>query len=159
MLQLAFDFDSEPSQVEEAPNPNIIHGGMWDGFEVIHTYSARDALKDGTFVDISEYAKENGFRYRVLTTRKVIDRCTPSKEEEEREGQSFSGRMHDMLWMAYLAARKSSGSDEITSFQVSFRDVVKHRSRDKIETLWAVVEPIAPDDPEPVVIIAFPDEH
>jgi len=158
-MQLAFNFDSEPAQLEQAPQPNIIHGGMWDGFEVIHTYSAKDALEDGTFTDVSELAREKGFRYRVLATQGVIGRCTPSKEEEEKEWQSFNGRMLDVLWMAYLAARRSSGSDEITSFQVSFRDVVKHKSRDKIETLWAVVEPIAPDDPEPVVIIMFPDER
>jgi len=36
-----------------ATHSRTIHGGTWDGFEVISTYSDAEALEDGTLVDIS----------------------------------------------------------------------------------------------------------
>jgi hypothetical protein len=42
-----------------------------EGWEVISSYSRRDALEDGVLVDVSEFAKEAGFKWPLAVTRGV----------------------------------------------------------------------------------------
>lgn len=87
-------------------------GGLWDDAEIISVYTRAQALEDGVLVDISELAREAGFKFPVAVTQGVWGVLNPSKELEA-EGQSWKGRAWDMLTILRLAIRGSSRTDEV----------------------------------------------
>jgi hypothetical protein len=74
---------------------------------IIHSYSRAQALDDGDLVDVTETAKEAGFKYPVALTRTVWN--TYVEVPAGVEGQDEAGRLWDILFMLRLAAR---GSDD-----------------------------------------------
>ncbi len=77
------------------------------GAEVISVYTRAQAIEDEILVDVTETAKEAGFRCPVALTQAVYEACvTWDKEDSERQTyQDTSGRLWDVLWMAMNAAR------------------------------------------------------
>ena len=43
--------------------------------DVIFSYTRSQAIEDGVLVDLSEWARETGFRFPVACTRAVWERC------------------------------------------------------------------------------------
>lgn len=88
--------------------------GFWDDADVIFAYSRAQAIKDGVLVDVTELAKEAGFRDNTVITASLHSRleCT---ELEKSEGQDYTGRLWDVLSVAifkaraYIAERKPRG--------------------------------------------------
>lgn len=78
--------------------------------ETIFSYTREQAVTDGVLVDITEYAKEFGFKYPVSVTRLVWETCISWDNDKEQVYQDEIGRLCDILWMAYLAARRSKGT-------------------------------------------------
>ncbi|HNT25865.1 MAG TPA: hypothetical protein PKM21_15965 [Anaerolineales bacterium] len=124
--------------------------------EPISSYSRAEALSDGEMVDVTETAREAGWKYPVAITAALAGACTPT-EEEKALGQSFDGRLWDVLWMAILAAKASPVGTDTIRFRVIIaeaspdaEDGVKHVEHE----LYAVCGP--GDTPEPVVTIGFP---
>ncbi len=83
--------------------------------DVIYSYTRAQAIADGVLVDVTETAKEAGFRWPVAITRAVWEDCvTWSDEDSERQAhQDESGRLWDVLWMAFVAIRKSQSQPEL----------------------------------------------
>lgn len=81
--------------------------------EAISTYTRRQALDDGFLVDVSEMAKEAGFRFPVALTRAAWEDCvTWSEADNKRQTyQDEQGRLWDVLWMASVAGRRNGGSE------------------------------------------------
>ena len=44
---------------------------MFEDFELIHSYTRKQAIEDGGLIDVSEMAKEAGFKFPVATTNTV----------------------------------------------------------------------------------------
>jgi hypothetical protein len=86
---------------------------------VIHRYTREQAIEDGTLVDLTEWARETGFKLPVACTAAVWHRYVVPPESTKRCGQSERGRAHDLLWMLFNAIRRSDGGDRL-SFQVLF---------------------------------------
>lgn len=130
----------------------------WEATGVlIHAYTRAQAIDDGVLVDVSSTAAEAGFRWPVALTRTVwVDAVEWCEADSDRQiYQDEAGRLWDVLWMAYLAARRKSGESE-TLFQV-YR--VPHGGRDirsRLVTLKMVSGP--GDNGEPVITIMQPDE-
>lgn len=76
--------------------------------EPIHTYTRAQALGDGTLVDVSELAREAGFRLPVAVTRAVWESCI-AWNGNQHVYQDAIGRQYDVLWGASLAARRGQG--------------------------------------------------
>lgn len=93
-------------QDEKNDTPSLI-----DMFgEPIHTYTRGQALEDGTLVDVSELAREVGFRLPVAMTRAVWENCVAWPDaDSQRAQQDETGRLYDVLWMSSLAARRGQG--------------------------------------------------
>ena len=75
------------------------------------THGAIYRLPDGTLFDVTETAREAGFRVAVAVTAALwadIEAIPPSK----RGVQDVAGRLWDVLWMARLAARRG-GSETV----------------------------------------------
>ena len=143
----------ETIMAKATPAPVQTPDDFWG--EPISSYSRAEALSDGELVDVSEMAKEAGWKYPVAITAALAGACTPT-EDEEALGQSFAGRLWDVLWMAFLAAKQSKGADTIR-FRVIIaeaspdaEDGVKHIEHE----LYAVCGP--GDTMEPVITIGFP---
>ena len=57
---------------------------LFDDTDLVFSYSRRQALEDGVLVDVSEMAREAGFRYPVAITRAVWDGVvTPDHEDRK----------------------------------------------------------------------------
>jgi hypothetical protein len=131
--------------------------GLWDDAEIIYAYTRAEALEDGTLVDVSQAAREKGFRYPVAITAALHARLEPDKYEQS-QGQSYIGRLHDVLWIAYLAARKSAPGTAHLNVEVIVaerRTSSRGLKHNKL-TLWAAVD--GGDDGQPVVTIGFPED-
>lgn len=85
---------------------------LWDDAEVISVYTRAQALEDGVLVDITELSREAGFKFPVAVTQGVWGVLNPSKELEA-EGQSWKGRVWDMLTILRHAIRGAARTDEV----------------------------------------------
>lgn len=93
-----------------APNTgDRVEGGFWDGTEYISVYTRAQAIEDGALVDVTAEAGETGFKIPVALTRALFAKIDPPK----RSHQDFRGRLHDVLWMLYLAVRRAGNESEI----------------------------------------------
>jgi len=123
---------------------------MRDEFEVIHAYTRRQAIEDGTLIDVSGMAKEAGIRYPVALTRTVWEEYVKTDEKDREVGQSEEGRLWDILWMFRMAATKCKGDTLL--YKLYHLSGKKHR----LIKLKAVCGP--DDDGNPCITIMMPDE-
>lgn len=81
--------------------------------EPISTYTRAQALDDGMLVDVTEMAREAGFRLPVALTRAAFEDCVTWTDEDSKRQtyQDERGRLWDVLWMASIAARRNAGGD------------------------------------------------
>lgn len=120
--------------------------------EVIFGYGRADAIADGALVDVTETAKEAGFKVPVAVTAHVWAECVAVPEGCEGV-QDEAGRLWDVVWMAMVAARGAGATDRV-NVQVL---VVKGPGR-KPE-LQNLVLTIGPGDMgEPVMTIMYPED-
>ncbi len=127
--------------------------------EPVHVYTRAQALADGVLVDVTEWARETGFRFPVAMTRAAWADCVGWTEtDDDRKGgigQDERGRAHDVLWMAFLAVKRAAETDRAT-FQL-LRTPREGRGRaPKLATLVIVCGP--GDDASPVLTIMLPGE-
>lgn len=117
--------------------------------EVLFAYSRKQALEDGVLVDVSEVAREAGFRYPVAVTRALWEdiECIP----HSKGFQDVDGRLWDVLWMGYLAVRSSKKVSDTLCYQL-----IMHVGRHTYYTVKLVCGP--GDDAAPVVTLMRPDE-
>ena len=124
-----------------------------DEFTLIFSYTREQAIADGVLVDISETAKEAGFKWPVAVTCAVwADIVTPTPDDEQ-EGQSKEGRLWDVLNMARLAAKANKGDSDTVLFQVI---VLRERKQETV-TLKMVLSAEAPEG-GPCLTIMLPNE-
>jgi hypothetical protein len=126
----------------------------WFG-EPVHTYSRRQAIDDAILIDVSEMAREAGFRYPVALTAGAWADCVAWSDEDSRRQayQDEAGRLWDVLWMASRAAAR--GGPEIR-FQLYRVPRGGRGVRPRLVALKAVCGP--GDEGEPVVTITLTEE-
>lgn len=136
---------------------------MFEDFELIHSYTRAQAIGDGYLVDVSETAKEAGFRIPVALTRAVWEDCVEWGEEDTgRKGwpQDQSGRLWDVLYMAILAVRHSIRRGEPEGGRVPYQVLRVPRDgagrRPRAVVLHVVIG--GGDAGEPVITITQPGE-
>jgi hypothetical protein len=118
--------------------------------DIIYCYTRKDAIEDGLLIDVSETAREAGFRYPVAITRAVWSKYV--KVPEGIRLQDEAGRLWDILWMLCCAIRENLDADTLL-----FRLYVRNdERRAQLETLKAVCGP--GDNLEPVITVMLPEE-
>jgi len=125
--------------------------------EVIYRYTRAQAIQDGVLVDVSETAREAGFRWPVAMTSAAWADCVAwSAEDSHRQVyQDESGRLCDVLWMAFNAIRRAPGGTQMEyQFHRVPRDVRSVEAQ--LTRLKLVAGP--GDAGEPVITIMLPGE-
>jgi len=128
--------------------------------EVIHTYTRAQAIADGVLVDVSDTAREAGFRWPVALTRAAWENCVAWSEDDNRRQayQDESGRLWDVLWMAANAIRNATPSDDQELlFQLHRVPRDGRTTEASLVTLKLVAGP--GDTVEPIVTIMLPREN
>lgn len=127
---------------------------FWEGAEVISSYSRADALADGVLVDVSELAREAGFKFPVALTSAVYSDCVAWDNAKEKAYQDESGRLWDIFTMALYTIRKGGRNTDTILFSVL--RIPRGGKRPKNVALKMVIGP--GDTPEPVITVMFPEE-
>ena len=94
---------------------------------VVFSYSRRQAIEDGVLVDVTETAKEAGFKWPFAMTAEVwelIEQIPPKFKHED-----IQGRLWDVLMMARFAIRSAKQNDDIVFFDV----ILHHASAEKVQ--------------------------
>jgi len=128
---------------------NAQDSGLWEGVEVVSTYTRAQAIEDGTLVDVTSVAKEAGITFPVALTRAVWDCYVEVPAGVSCQDEAW--RLWDILWMFRQSARHGSNP-------LLYRLYVRNDNRrPKLVTLKAICGP--GDDGEPVITILLPEEN
>ncbi len=127
---------------------------MSDEFHIIDTYSREQAIADSVLHDVSEIAKDAGFKCPVYMTNRLHSDMTPSDDVKKKFGCDYVGRVWDTVWMASLAVRRSPNSHRLIKFKVLLptTDYGRPFSPRHLVNLWMVLENEA-------ITIMYPDEY
>lgn len=89
---------------------------MFEDADLIHSYSRAEALADGILIDVTETAREAGFRVPVALTNTVWNDCVAWTDEDSARvvHQDEAARLWDVLWMALVAARRQPDASRLT---------------------------------------------
>lgn len=132
---------------------------MFDNNDTIHTYTRAEAIRDGVLVDVSETAREAGFRWPVALTRGAHEDAVAWNAADSRRQtwQDESGRLWDVLTMAKLTARAAAIHGEDARMFGVLR--VPRGGRGVRPRLARLVLRLGPGDlGEPVLTITLPGE-
>jgi hypothetical protein len=130
--------------------------------EPIAVYTTTEALADGVLVDAGEMAKEL-FEWPVLLTAAAWNDCvTWTDEDSERTGsygQSETGRLWDVLWMATPVVRRQRvPAQDFQLYRVS-RDARPGEDGEvEAELVTLKVTGSFHDDGTPLLVISLPEE-
>ena len=124
---------------------------------VIYAYTRAQAIADGVLVDVSETAKEAGFKLPVAITEALHNRLTPTKADQNL-GQDYDGRLWDVLWLAAFTIKLADRGVGTVNFTIVLQEIDARSGRLQIIDLRlrAVCGP--GDEDEPVVTIGFPED-
>jgi len=115
-------------------------------------YTRAQALADGVLVDLSDWAKETGFKIPVACTAAVWNGYLVPTERTRTLGQSERGRAHDLLWTLVNAIRRAKHGGRLL-FKTMFLQTPERRI---LVEFKAVCGP--GDRAEPTVTVMLPGE-
>jgi hypothetical protein len=119
---------------------------------LIYSYTRAQAIADGVLIDVTDAAKAYGFKVPVAITDHLFHGYVAMPDGLDAEGQSTTGRLHDLLTLAMIAARTSKGTDR-AYFKISFL-MAPGRS----ETVQVIAHIGPGDTAEPVLTIMLPED-
>lgn len=120
---------------------------------LIHIYTRADAILDGILVDVSDTAKEAGFKYCVAMTAAVWQKYV--EVPTGVEAQDEAGRLWDILHMLKFAIAKDKASGNVITFQLHVRNDNSDGDPPLVD-LKAICGP--DDDGQPCITIMLPEE-
>ncbi|MDE0171901.1 MAG: hypothetical protein OYH76_11795 [Defluviicoccus sp.] len=125
---------------------------------VLDAYTRAQAIEDGILVDVSETAREAGFKIPVALSRSVWERLV-ALPEGYRGFQDEAGRLWDVLWMARHYALGAPNSDRVRMC-VLVRDIRKdlRDSNRPPRRHFPIVAIGAGDDARPAITIMWPED-
>ena len=152
-----FGFDGRVSETIPGYRLRSTRYSIQEDDDLIYVYTRSQALADGVLVDVSTMAKGAGFRFPTAITADLHARITPN-EREKALGQSYAGRLWDVVFLASFAARQAGladrGSFDVSLFEAD--DTPPYPTHRHTLSLWVVVGP--GDQGGPVITIGFPED-
>ncbi len=121
--------------------------------DLIYSYTRAQALADGVLIDVSDFAREAGFKLPVAVSDTLYHGYLTPPLELAKEGQSLDGRLWDTLSVLRYAIKSASATDRL-SFTVLFAQASD--ATPVSVDLLAVCGP--GDSGEPVITIMLPSD-
>ena len=121
-------------------------------FEIIHSYTRRQAIEDGVLIDVSSTGKEAGITRPIALTQTLYETYVKPSKELEDVGQSVEGRLWDLLFIFAFYARRAK--DQVFQYKCLF--LMKPDGVAEIKRIKAHIGP--GDDGEPVLTLMLPEE-
>lgn len=118
---------------------------------LIHFYSRREAIADGVLVDVSDAAREAGFRFPVALTHAAWATCVCVPDGVSCQDEA--GRLWDVLTMLRHACRSAARDKSTLYFDVL---VLNDETTPKPVRLKSVCGP--DDDLTPCITVMLPGE-
>lgn len=128
--------------------------------DIISTYTRAQAIEDGVLIDVTETAKQAGWKHPVaLTAAAWSDFVAWSDEDTLRKGspQDEAGRLWDVLWMGMLAARKPT-NEQADQRTYRFLRIPREGGSRRAAEVEAKMHCGPGDAGEPVIVISLPHE-
>ena len=124
---------------------------------MIYAYTRAQAHTDGILVDVTETAKEVGFKLPVAITEALHNCLTPTKAEASI-GQDYDSRLWNVLWVAAFTIKLADRGSDTMTFTVVQQEVDTKSGRPQnVELrLRAVCGPVLAG--EPVIMIGCPQD-
>ena len=134
---------------------------MTDDFwgKPISVYSRAQAIADGVLIDVTETAKQAGWKYPVAINDNAWAMIVPSAEVADHYGCDEAGRLWDVLWMGMLKARSIALQRGAAGSVILFDLILPQTVRDGNEHIVQLKAVCGPGDtPEPVITIMRPQD-
>jgi len=119
--------------------------------EIMDAYTRAHAIEDGVLIDVTQQAKEVGFRWPVAVTAAVWNEYIVPDERSRKHGQCERGRLHDVLTIMRFEGQRAH--KDVILFDVIF--IMKEKDRRRIQ-LKALCH--GGDNLEPVITVSLPQE-
>lgn len=133
------------SPQESAASPSGF--GDW---EVIHCYSRAQALADGVLIDVSQLAREAGFRYPLAMTAAAW--CDSVAVSHTDHVHDETGRLWDVLHVLRFAIKSNLDGTDV-HFCVDVADEHEQITRVRLKCVCG-----PGDELEPVLTVMLPQE-
>ncbi|MFO0888214.1 MAG: DUF6573 family protein [Isosphaeraceae bacterium] len=121
--------------------------------EVIFAYTREQAIADGALIDVTETAREAGFRIPVALSRAVWAEYV--EVPDGVEAQDEAGRLWDILWMCRWGVERWNRVGSMFLFHLHVRND-NAEGEPPVVQLKAVCGP--DDDASPCITITLPEE-
>jgi hypothetical protein len=124
----------------------------------LHVYTRAQAVADGHLIDVTDAAREAGFRTPVAITAAAWADCVAWSEADSRRqtAQDEAGRLWDVLWMASFIARRAPSGNPRVLIPLYRIPRGGHGVRPRRTQLCMTIGP--GDAAAPVITILLPDE-
>lgn len=124
----------------------------------VSIYTRAQAIEDGVLVDVSADAAEFGYRWPVAMTHAAWLDCVAWTEADCRRQiyQDQRGRLHDVLYMAFLAIRRCEAGANALRFAMLRLPRDGYSGSPRMTALKLMAGP--GDSGEPVLTIMLPEE-
>ena len=109
---------------------------LFSDCDIISAYTRAQAIEDGVLIDVTNTAKEAGFKIHTVVTQGVWGECVEVPESLKGE-QDEIGRLWDILNVLMFSIREGNADKDRINFQVNVKKPVGLRTVD----LWAHVGP------------------
>ena len=118
----------------------------------IYCYSREQAITDGVLIDVTDVARQIGFKLHTVVTDHLFHGYVEPPDGLEGEGQSIMGRLHDLMVLALFAAQKAVNTDRVT-FKIDFL-----MAPGRTVTVDVIAQIGPGDHGEPVLTIMLPED-
>lgn len=124
---------------------------MFEDADIIYAYTRKEAIEDGTLIDVTETAREAGLRWPLALTSAAWNEYV--RVPQGVNGQDEAGRLWDILTMLIVAIRRETHKGRVLVFHVMVRN---EPNRSCVVALKAVSGP--DDEGNPCLTVMLPDE-
>ena len=121
---------------------------------VISVYTRKQAIEDGVLINITEAARQSGFKLPFSITSNLHQKyVVPPQEVQDIPGQSEEERLARLLNQACLAAFSEKQSNHAVFGMLFLMEPEKFQNTD----IWMIID--GGDDGQPVLTLMLPEDY
>jgi hypothetical protein len=128
---------------------------LFDGADIIFSYTRAEAINDGVLVDVTETAREAGFKIPVALSAGLWADAV-AWDEANGALQDEAGRLWDVIWMSYL--RVHAGGKGRSRVEVEVLRIPNLPDAREATVLQFLMDVGPGDEGEPVITLMRPED-